>query len=419
MRAFMLRLHRYMGLTIAVFLVITGVTGAIISWDHELDEWLNPHLNETHTKGTPIAATELAAMVEKEFPKVEVTYFELAPEPGHSQYFWVAPRVNPETGHLYKPEFNQVYVDPVSGEIMGKRLWGQVWPITGETFMSFLYKLHFSLHIPEFFDIDHWGLWLLGVIALIWTFDCFVGFYLTLPRNKGRERKNGRGWMSRWAPAWKIRRTAGPIRFNFDLHRALGLWTWLLLFIIAFTAFSLNLYREVFYPVMSMVSDVTPSPLEERVPNDHDEPITPTLTFSDIETLARTEGDAIGWTQPVGSIWYAREWGMYRVEYFAGGDSHGAGGVGHEALFFDGHTGEVLGDFVPWEGTAADIFVQAQFPLHSGRILGLPGRILISIMGIVVAALSITGVVIWWRKVKAKEKRIAQMQAEARPATAS
>ena len=409
MRSLMLHLHRYMGLTIAAFLVVTGLTGAIISWDHELDEWLNPHLNEVHTPGEPLSAFALAEKVEAEFPKVEVTYFELAPEPGHSQYFWVQPRVNPETGHLYKSEFNQVYVDPVSGDIIGKREWGAVWPITRETFMSFLYKLHFSLHIPEFWGIDHWGIWLLGVIALIWTFDCFIGAYLTLPKGgSSKKRENGRSYLKRWSPSWKIRRSAGPIRFNFDLHRALGLWTWGLLFVIAFTAFSLNLYREVFFPIMSTISDVTPSPLEERTPNDHDNPITPTLSFADVSQVARQEADAIGWDQPVGSIWYARDWGIYRVEYFGGGDSHGTGGVGHEAIFFDGHTGEVLGDFVPWEGTAADIFVQAQFPVHSGRILGLPGRILISIMGVVVAALSITGVIIWYRKHKAKERRIAE-----------
>jgi uncharacterized iron-regulated membrane protein len=45
-----------------------------------------------------------------------------------------------------------------------------------------------------------------------------------------------------------------------------------------------------------------------------------------------------------------------------------------------------------------------QFPMHSGRILGLPGRILISAMGLVVAALSVTGVVIWWRKRRARVK---------------
>jgi uncharacterized iron-regulated membrane protein len=40
--------------------------------------------------------------------------------------------------------------------------------------------------------------------------------------------------------------------------------------------------------------------------------------------------------------------------------------------------------------------------MHSGRILGLPGRVLVSVMGLVVAALSVTGVVIWWRKRRAR-----------------
>jgi uncharacterized iron-regulated membrane protein len=67
----------------------------------------------------------------------------------------------------------------------------------------------------------------------------------------------------------------------------------------------------------------------------------------------------------------------------------------------------LLGDRQPWKGTAADLFVQAQFPLHSGRILGLPGRILISAMGLVVAILSVTGVVIWARKRRARLAREA------------
>jgi uncharacterized iron-regulated membrane protein len=44
------------------------------------------------------------------------------------------------------------------------------------------------------------------------------------------------------------------------------------------------------------------------------------------------------------------------------------------------------------------VFNQLQFPIHSGRVLGIPGRLLISCMGLVVAMLSITGVVIWLRK---------------------
>ena len=51
MRAFLVLLHRWFGLFIAVFLIIAGLTGALISWDHELDEWLNPHpVSYTHLR---------------------------------------------------------------------------------------------------------------------------------------------------------------------------------------------------------------------------------------------------------------------------------------------------------------------------------------------------------------------------------
>lgn len=49
------------------------------------------------------------------------------------------------------------------------------------------------------------------------------------------------------------------------------------------------------------------------------------------------------------------------------------------------------------------MFMQAQFPLHSGCILGLPGRILVSIMGLLVAMLSLTGIVIWLKKRAARQ----------------
>lgn len=97
-------------------------------------------------------------------------------------------------------------------------------------------------------------------------------------------------------------------------------------------------------------------------------------------------------------MFYAATYGIYTVSFFEPGDDHGAAGVGPARLYFDSADGRPLGEQQPWKGTAADIFVQAQFPLHSGRILGLPGRILISVMGLIVAMLAITGVVIWYRK---------------------
>ncbi|MCH1933072.1 PepSY domain-containing protein, partial [Shewanella sp. A25] len=72
--------------------------------------------------------------------------------------------------------------------------------------------------------------------------------------------------------------------------------------------------------------------------------------------------------------------------------------LGNPWLYFDGRTGAPAGDLTPGRGSVGDIFLQAQFPLHSGRILDLPGRVLVSLLGLAVAGFSATGVVIWARK---------------------
>jgi len=401
MRLAMTLLHRWIGLAMAAFLFVSGLTGAVISWDHELDELLNPHLTQAPGAGPALPALELARRIEAADPRVRVTYMPLAAEPGHSLGFGVDPRVDPATGRLYEPGYNEVFLDPASGAELGRRAWGAAWPIGTETFVSFLYVLHYSLHIPEMWGIDHWGVWFMGAIAVLWTLDCFVGFYLTLPRRAGEEAR-GRGWWGRWGPAWRIKLTGSAYRINFDMHRAFGLWFWPLLFVLAFTAFSLNLYREVFYPIMATVSEVTPSPFDLREETDKHAPIEPLIGFAEALALAREEAGRRGWPEPAGSIFYAQNHGIYGVQFFHPGDDHGAAGVGPAGLYFDGADGRYLGDSQPWVGTAADIFVQAQFPLHSGRILGLPGRILVSVMGLAVAALSVTGVVIWNRKRRAR-----------------
>ena len=141
------RLHRWLGLGIAGFLFVSGLTGAVISWDHELDELLNPHLLKAAGTGPAIPTLELAAAVEARDPRVRVTYVPLTPEPGHALLLGVEPRVDPATGHLFEPGYNQVFIDPASGAELGRRQWGAAWPISRETLVSFLYVLHYSLHV--------------------------------------------------------------------------------------------------------------------------------------------------------------------------------------------------------------------------------------------------------------------------------
>ncbi|MBS1228949.1 MAG: peptidase [Proteobacteria bacterium] len=406
MRAICVLIHRYVGLLMVPFLFVTGLTGAIISWDHELDKLLNPQLMHVPTRSPAVPAMSslaLARRIEARDARVRVSFIPLVAEAGQSLAFGVQARIDPATGRPFAAGYNQVFIDPADGAELGRREWGAVWPITRETFVSFLYKLHFSLHLPPMWGSDRWGIWLLGTVALLWTVDCFTGVYLTFPAPPRRAAAS-RSWYQRWQTSWRIRRGAGSYKLNFDLHRAFSLWTWALLLILAFTAFSLNLYREVFYPVLSAVSQVTPTPFDTRRMADPDQPIEAQVDFAAIVDCAQAEAQRRDWREPPGSVFYSTAFGVYGVQFFVPGGDHGAAGVGPPRLYFDGQDGRLLGERLPWRGTVADLFVQAQFPLHSGRLLGLPGRILISSMGFVVAMLSATGAYVWWRKRRSRRQ---------------
>jgi uncharacterized iron-regulated membrane protein len=429
MRSLFVVLHRWVGLFIAAFLLVAGLTGALISWDHELDEWLNRHLFETGNDSIEyLSPADLVTRVEAADPRRRVVYFPTQYTPGVAATFGVTGRVDPATQRQFEIGHNQVFIDPVTGHILGQRDWGKV-ALDREHLLPFLYKLHYSLHVPNFADVDRWGIWLMGIVGLVWLFDCFVGLYLTLPGRRLRPSvgeavvdvdatasapsTTARSWWQRWKPAWQVKWRASRYRVNFDLHRALGLWLWTLLLILAFTSLSMNLQFEIVRPALQAISKLTPNPFETRAPRPRHAPIEPSRDFAAALVSAGREAAVRGWTESPGFAFYSPEYGIYLVGFHPlGGDPHDLGGLRVKRLYLDGADGRVLGDEVPLSGTAADVFMQLQFPLHSGRIAGVAGRVVVTLMGLVVAMLSITGVVIFLRRrasrVKAKlVKRLA------------
>jgi uncharacterized iron-regulated membrane protein len=393
MRSWLVRLHRWFGLAIALFLFVAGLTGAVIAWDHELDAALNPPFFVAKSSAPALSPLELANRIEAADPRVQVTYLPLAAEPGHTLQIGVSGRTNPATGTPYELGFNQLAVDPATGEIQARREWGAV-SVSRLELIPFIYKLHYSLHLPIRGGIDL-GMWLMGIVGIVWLFDSVIAIALAFPSIKS------------WHKSFMFRVRRGGYALTFDLHRSGGVWVWGLLMVVALTSIAMNLTNPVMRPLVSLFSPLGSTPFSDPALAMPPGPTALPLSRERVVALARVAARRDGIDAPPGGLLYSPLLNTYGVSYFEPGNDHGDAGLANAWLFWNAQTGEPVGAQIPGRGSAGDIFMQAQFPLHSGRIIGLTGRILVSITGVVVAMLSATGLLIWLKKARARRRSAA------------
>lgn len=379
-------LHRYVGLVMAGFLVIVSLTGSLIVFRSELDRWLNPSLFQVEpvARTPPLTPSQLIARVERTDPNVQAFVVTPAPAAGRSASVHVGAKVG-----AAEPDYNQVFLDPATGAILGRRMEGAV-RFNRAHLMPMIYGFHYTLYAP-------FGKLLLGIIALMWMIDCFVGFYLTLPR--------GEPFWTKWRSSWRIKRGASAFRFNLDLHRATSLWLWLALFAVALSSVAVSLKVEIFRPALSVLVPTSQLMWERPLPT------TPPgwqIDWNAATALAKAEAGRRGWHEPVRLIYVVPTAGYYAFRF---GREHKAGfGVSH--IYVASDDGRILSVEEAGAGKPGDAIEDLMLPIHSGQVFGLPGRILICMTGLAVAMLSITGVYIWWKK---RQPRIARARSAAAP----
>lgn len=374
--------HRWAGLFMALFLVVAGVTGAVIAFHAEVDRWLNPHLLAVEQRGESLPPAILLEAASQHVSDGIVYSMDLRRGPRESAAFGIAAR--PGAG-AHEPTFNVIYLDPYTGAFLGGRHAGAM-KLDREHIVGLLYELHYTLMLPE-----PWGRWLFGIVAIVWTLDCFVGFYLTLPRTR-------RAFFRRWRNAWLVRWTASAARMNFDLHRAAALWTWAMLLVLAVSSVQLNLHREVFQPLLGMLLPVrnVRAELASHAPPAGYAPLAWDTALERGRALMRTHALRDGFTvEQETSLSLSAQRGVYayRVRSTLDIDNR----YGRTMIYLSAVDGRELA-FEHSRQAAGNLVVRWLAMLHFGHVWGLPFRTFVCVMGIVVALLSVTGVIVWWRK---------------------
>ena len=320
--------HRWAGLSLALFLGLAGLTGMALAWEDDLEAATAPGLllAPAPSDQTPIRdPVALRAEALARHPGMAADFLPLSIEPGRAlrlRVTWADPaRAQP---------WDELFIDPYTGRELGHRRWGDI-SEGMVNFMPFLYHLHYSLLLGSF------GTVLMGIVALVWTLDCFVGFYLTLPTRlkQGPTASTSVSWWQRWKPAWQVRWRASGHKLSFDLHRAGGLWAWAILLVFAWSSVSFNL-PQVYAPVMGLLgANDRRADLAILKPSTNPQQI---LSFSEAAARGASLAKGVGGMASGGRwLWHVPSNGAYVYGFTTSADIPDEGGGSQIA--FDDHTG--------------------------------------------------------------------------------
>lgn len=366
MRMFLVFTHKYVGLFLGLLLSVTGVSGSLIVFDRELDELIAPETAD-FPYAEQLASFDLALENATEAVANGSAPTRIAlGRHGGAPHIVRFPALEGAVGPL------EVSVDPGSAEVLAIRAWGE-YPVT------WLYRLHMSFMGGER------GEWLVGIMGFAMVFFCLSGLYIWWPRGGGRV----------WRKALTMTLHKGAFRSNYDLHKTIGVYFLPIFLVLGITGIEI-VWHEPFERVVAGV-----------LPVDHD--ITP---LSQPLDLPRASVDLVAANAraqyPLASIQRiylpADPSAVFRVT------------VNHPeevwneysttTVNVDQYTGAVISVRDGRTVAAGSVFLDWMFPLHNGDGLGILGRILVFIAGLLPAILFVSGTYMWWYKRRANQRRV-------------
>jgi uncharacterized iron-regulated membrane protein len=412
-RYWLQQLHLWIGLILLLPLVMMGVTGAVLVYGHDIEhllgqgepaaktagEWRSPGelIEAARAASNDLTRIPIAVRWPMEVgePAVRLSRPGMAGERpqfrggqpgqgggqqgGQGQAQGRVPTQSPFAGSL------QILIDPVSLQVLETQQ-----AMTG--WLRFFHDLHGHLFIAGGLGRELVG-WL-GVALLV--LGC-SGLYLWWPRP------------GQWKAAFIVRRTAKGLRFNRELHGAVGIWSLVLFMLVNVT----GVYLAFPQPIAAAVNAVWPGrDMRAAMSQARVEPMrgVQPMGVNEAVELARSK---VPDGRFLNAFLSARPDQAMRVGLIRADHAEGAPII---TVIIDPFRKSVVDVFDPQTMSTGERIVAWQRALHYGIGLGGGYKFLVFVSGVIIPVFAVTGFLMWWlkrRNRRAGERTKAAIQATA------
>lgn len=362
LRQFWFQFHKWIGLILAVAIIPISITGAALVWHDALDEALHP-VRFAPIEAAGLAPSAYATAAQKSLPSGDRLSQIRFGEKGQGAVIITAVQA-PKNGEG-RPARTMVWLNPINAGYIDKAA-------NDAGIIRFMHQLHGSLFIPE------WGRAIVGWVGVAMMISALSGMWLWWPT------------VGSWLRGLRWRRHRNV---DTNLHHMMGFWIALPLFVLSLTGAWIS-FPKFFAPINASIDG---KPAEQRVerkpgvkpPPDRAARMRARPLESPVQTVDGAVAKArelspgtvtqIGWPtdlEPEWSVAIAPSNGKAQTVKIA--DADGAA--------------KLAKPDTPPSGIA-----RTMRKIHDGTDMGIVWQVIIFLGGILPAALSITGLIMWWR----------------------
>jgi uncharacterized iron-regulated membrane protein len=352
------KLHSWFGLVTGIFLILLGLSGSILVFRTELDAFLNKDL------------LRVSSLNQKPDQALSQCYETITSRyPNLDGIAWLNPDAKSDEAYNFRIYFNDtrlftydlalISIDPYTGKILREGPSSAFTP----SFIEWLLQFHFS------FQLGIPGAALTAIFGITMLISLITGaivykkmIWKVLTFRIGINKKN-----------WRT--------ISSDLHRIVGVWSSLINMIIFFTGFWLNMFA---FKAKTWQNELIPTK-----PN--------TLMSASADDMYKKAKNALPSLEPTYVYLPTQPQRKFEVRGYADGQLKiwGSG----NAVRINQQSGEILEINRLSEKPLSDQIEATFFPLHVGNFGGIAVKILYVIVGLTPGLLSITGFLLWWRRV--------------------